>query len=132
MKVTGKSKYAFLILALALLCTISNTYAQQRQAPSVDEIVANIKEDLKLTDEQVVKITPIVRNQIQQMQVIIEQAQEKVRGQMLALEQNTETKLAQCLTPEQMAKFKNKQQGSQSSQAANTNGKSINATRSGK
>lgn len=116
MKFMGKFKYVYVILVLTLFCAINNTYAQQRQAPSIEDIIANMKQDLKLTDEQAAKITPIVRNQVQQMQSIIEQAQEKVRSQLQGLQQSTEAKLSQCLTPEQMAQFRNRQQESQPQQ----------------
>lgn len=116
MKFMGKFKYVYVILALTLFCAINNTYAQPRQAPSIEDILANMKQDLNLTDEQVAKISPVVRNQIQQMQSIIEQAQEKVKSQLQALQQSTEVKLSQCLTPEQMAQFRNRQQESQPQQ----------------
>ncbi|MFA5270941.1 MAG: hypothetical protein WC412_01205 [Candidatus Omnitrophota bacterium] len=134
MKFTCKSKYIYVILALTFFAAIGNTYAQQRQAPSAEEIVAKMKQDLNLSDEQAAKITPIVRNQLQQMQTIIEQAQEKVRSQLQALQQNTETKLSQCLTPEQMEQFKNRQQGGQQQQSqpkTNNGANPIDAARSG-
>ena len=111
MKFMGKCKYVYVVLALTLFVAIGNVYSQQRQAPSVEDIVANMKQDLKLSDDQAAKITPIVRNQIQQMQAIITQAQDKVKAQLETLQQSTEAKLSQCFTPEQMAQFKNRQQG---------------------
>lgn len=135
MKFMGKCKYVYVVLALTLFVAIGNTYAQQRQAPSVEEIVANMKQDLKLSDAQAAKITPIVRNQIQQMQTIIEQAQEKIRSQLQTLQQSTEAKLSQCLTPEQMAQFQNRQQGAQKQSQpqpnANNGTNPIDAARSG-
>ncbi len=110
MKYKGGSKYVYIIFVLAMVVVVGNAFGQQSQRPSVEEIVAKIKQDLKLNDDQAVKITPIVQNQIQQMQAIIKQAQEKVRADLQALEQNTEAKLAQVLTPEQMTEFKIRQQ----------------------
>lgn len=131
MKFMGKCKYVYVVLALTLFCTISNAYAQQRQAPSIEDIVANMKQDLKLTDAQASKITPIVRDQIQQMQSIIEQAQEKVRSQLQMLQQSTEAKLSQCLTPEQMAQFRSRQQEAQQPQQSRQQSQPRQTTNSG-
>jgi oligoendopeptidase F len=122
---------------IIMFVAMGNVFAQQR-APSAEEIVANMKKDLNLTDEQAIKITPVVRNQIQQMQAIIEQAQQKIGSQMQTLQQSTEAKLSQYLTPEQMAQFRERiqqpqqqRQPQQSQQKTNSGANPIDAARSG-
>ena len=72
----------------------------------------NFKQNLNLTDEQVSQITPVIEENIQQRQAIMEQAKgqetdrDAMKGQMAALRESMESKLAQYLTPEQLEKWK--------------------------
>ena len=105
------------ILLAALFLVAGSIFAQQneqsRSHMSVGDIVANMKGKLNLTDEQVGQITPLIEENIQQRQSIMEQAKndgsdsDAVKGQMAALRQSMESKLSQYLTSEQLEKWKN-------------------------
>lgn len=123
MKVMGKRKYFYIILALALCVLAQESPAQQRRIPTVEEIVTNMQKDLNLTDEQANKIAPVISNQMNQAQAIIMQAQEAVKSKMQILQQNTEAQLSKILTPEQMSKLRGEQPAQKSTQPSqNTNG----------
>jgi len=81
----------------------------QGQPPSASSIVAMMKDNLNLTDEQVGRITPIIESEIQQMENLRSQGADhsSARTQMEALRASTESKLAQYLTAEQLTKWKN-------------------------
>ena len=89
---------------------------QEKQSPSAGEIVAKMKQNLNLTDDQANQITPVIEENIQQRQTIIEQAKgqgtdrDAMKGQMAALRESMESKLAQYLTPEQLEKWKTSMQ----------------------
>ena len=115
-----------IVLGVSLLMA-GRTFAQQRERlPSFaqrkaqppasmpfGDIIAMMKEKLNLSDEQVSQITPIVQDDIRQRQEIMAKAKASgagrntVKSQMAALRERTKSKIAQYLTPEQLAKLQN-------------------------
>ena len=119
MKFSGKwvCVYGF-ILGVLCITAAGTAFPQQgeHQQMSAGDIVAKMKDNLNLTDEQVNQITPIIEENSQQKQALMEQAKSSgsgfsaVKDQMVALRQSLESKLAQYLTPEQLEKWKNSMQ----------------------
>jgi hypothetical protein len=106
-------------IVLGVLCIIAMgaAFAQQGKQPlSASEIVAKMKQNLNLTDAQVNQITPIIEEEIQQRQAIMEQAkvqgldQAVVKSHIAALRQSTQEKIAQCLRSGQLTKLQNNPQ----------------------
>lgn len=96
------------------------TFAQQEEQPpspsSASDILAKMKQELNLNDEQLSRITPIIQDDVQQMQMIMEQSRSQragrdaVKNQMDVLRQNTESKLSQYLTQDQLIQWEDQQQ----------------------
>ena len=101
-----------IVLGVSFLMASVAFAQQEKQPPSAGEIAAKMKQNLNLTDEQVSQITPVIEENIQQRQAIMEQAKgqetdrDAMKGQMAALRESMESKLAQYLTPEQLEKWK--------------------------
>ena len=57
-----------------------------------------MKQELNLTDEQVKQITPVIQSEMQKSKELMDQ--------MRNLHRDTETKIGQFLTPEQMTQWK--------------------------
>ena len=108
-----KERFICMIAIIPLFIAAGSAFAQSRRV-LVDDIVAEMKQELKLSDDQTNKIKLVIANDIQRQQQIKEQAQgkalEAVKEQMQALRQDTESKLAQYLSPVQFTQWKNKQQ----------------------
>jgi hypothetical protein len=108
---------ASLIAAGVLLFSCGVSFAQQEGGdkppapPSASEMVSRMKQDLGLNDEQVSQITPILEEEISRMSELMgsETDRESARSKMDALRQDTESKLAQYLTEDQMTKWKSRQ-----------------------
>lgn len=85
---------------------------QPPQAPSASDMISRMQQELNLTEEQVAQITPVIEDEINQMQSLMSQGGDRdaSKVQMDTLRQATETKLAQYLTPEQLVQWKSKQQ----------------------
>jgi predicted RND superfamily exporter protein len=104
-----------IILAGMLFIMTGLTLAQHGEQPpsppSANDIMTKMKQELKLSDEQVSQITPIIKNEIEQMQALMSQGTDRDAGrsQMEALRKSTESKLSQYLTQEQITLWKNKQ-----------------------
>lgn len=110
MKIKEKFKWMPLILAAVVLIFSGIAYARQGQPPSppsATDIVDRMQQDLDLTDEQVRQITPIIEDEVKQMQAIMRQGPDGDRSKMEKLHEETESKLSQYLTEEQLAKWKN-------------------------
>lgn len=114
MRSIDKLRCVCVMILGVLFVTAGISVAQQEQSPlpsvqheksSASDIVAKMKEKLNLTDEQVSQITLIIQNEIEQRQVIMKQN----NSQMEALRKDTESKLSQYLTPDQLAQWKNNQ-----------------------
>lgn len=110
-----KNRFICLAVIMPLFIVTNSTFAQS-QGPSADDIVAKMKQELKLSDDQVNQIKPIIENEIQQRQQIKEQAKaqgigrQAIKEQMQALRQDMESKLSQYLSPDQITQWKNQQQ----------------------
>jgi regulatory protein YycI of two-component signal transduction system YycFG len=110
-----KNRFIYLIVIMSLFIVTNSAFAQSQESSS-DYIVAKMKRELKLSDEQVKQIKPIIENEIQQRQQIKEQARaqgidrQAIKEQMQALRKDTESRLAQYFTQDQMAQWENEQQ----------------------
>ena len=86
-----------------------------RQPPrplTVPEIILRMKQKLTLSDTQVNQITPIIENEITQINSLMDRAREKTSSRdsiwtkIESLYKSTEDKLGEFLTSEQLAKMK--------------------------
>ena len=95
--------------------TVLSGHAQGYQAPSAEDIIKKMKEQINLTDEQANQVKPIIESDIQQQQAIRDQAKsqgtdrETVKTQLQALRNDTESKLSQYLSQDQMTQWKDYQ-----------------------
>jgi len=109
-------KRIYVILLGVLFVVTGIAFAQQGgeppAPPSASDMVAKMKQELNLTDTQVNQITPVIQDEVNQMQALMGQGTDRdaVKTQMEALRQSTESKLSQYLTENQLAQWKNKQQ----------------------
>ncbi|HNX90600.1 MAG TPA: hypothetical protein PKY78_03700 [Candidatus Omnitrophota bacterium] len=105
--------YCFIVLTMVVFS--ANVYAQPKQPPSAKEMVERMKKELNLTDEQVSQITPVIEEEMNTMRSVMGEPKggdkESGRSQMEAIHQETETKLAQYLTKDQLNSWKSKRQG---------------------
>jgi len=110
--VFGSYKMFWFIFLAGLLAIAGSFFLQPKRPLIAEYIVAKMKQELGLNDKQVGQITPVIQGEIQQMQIIMAQARsqkaehEAVKKQMSKLHQSTELKLAQYLTPQQLARWK--------------------------
>jgi len=99
-----------LLCAMAMGIAFAQQEKQTRSTMSAGDVVAKMKQNLNLNDEQARQITPIIQEEIQQRQAIVAQAkaqgldQAVVRSHIAALRQNTQEKIAQCLRSGQLIK----------------------------
>ena len=96
-----------------LLISGNPSYAQKQGGPTVEDMLAKIRQDLNLTEEQVTRIKSIVEEEAQKMTSLMERmstqgagAHESVRTEMEKIRQEMEDQLIKCLDEEQMAKWK--------------------------
>jgi TolA-binding protein len=87
---------------IAMLTLLIVTTHAQRPTPVAEDIVGRMKQELKLTDEQVKQITPIIQADVQKRKELMDQINN--------VRQDTENKLGQYLTQEQMTQWKNLQE----------------------
>ncbi len=105
-----------LVFAAVLFAACGAAFAQQGPKPpappSAEEIVDRMKTELGLSDEQVNQITPVIQEESSQMQAMMEDGVPPEPGQanekMEQLRRDTESKLAQYLTEEQLAQWKSR------------------------
>ncbi len=95
---------------------------QHPQKPSVSDLVAKMKQALNLSDEQVGKIKTILENEMSQMESLMQSGDpQSSRSQMESMKKETERKLADVLTADQLAQWKGsmsrKPQGSEGAQS---------------
>jgi len=112
--------WLILVILIGVLFIIASImFAQQGKLPSppsASDIVAKMKQELNLNDEQVSQITPVIQSEIQQMQALMEQAKSQgadrdaVIKQMEALRESEESELSQYLTQDQLTQWKNRRQ----------------------
>jgi len=119
MKFLSKLWLFIIILIGGIFIIVSLTFAQEGQPPSppsASDIVAKMKQELNLSDEQASQVIPVIQEEIQEMQTIMEQARnqgvsrEAMLSQMESLHKNTESKLSQYLTEDQLTQWKNRRQ----------------------
>jgi TolA-binding protein len=87
---------------IAMLTLLIVTTHAQGPTPVAEDIVGRMKQELKLTDEQVKQITPIIQADVQKRKELMDQINN--------VRQDTENKLGQYLTQEQMTQWKNLQE----------------------
>jgi hypothetical protein len=130
-KFDGKSlfyKYSFIVLIGSLflagiLISCSSKPQSRRQPPETkfvkpaDHIILDMKIDFKLSDEQELKIRPIIEEQVKKRRGLIERFQnqgspglEALRQELKNLRISTEGQLQFFLTNEQMIKYGKMQQ----------------------
>jgi Spy/CpxP family protein refolding chaperone len=92
--------------------TLAQPGGKMPSPPSVSDIVSRMQEELSLTDEQVTQITPIIQDELSQMQAFMEQgvSLDTGKSKMEALRESTESKLSQYLTPDQLTQWKSRKQ----------------------
>jgi len=108
-----------LVFAAVLFVAFGAAFAQQGPKPptppSAEEIVGRMKTELGLSDEQVNQITPVIQEESSQMQAMMGDGAPPEPGQanekMEQLRRDTESKLAQYLTEEQLAQWKSRRKG---------------------
>jgi len=83
---------------IAMLVLLVGSAPAQGPRPTAEEKINQLKQGLNLTDEQVKQITPIIQSEMQKRKELMDQ--------MRNLHQDTETKIGQFLTPEQMTQWK--------------------------
>jgi Spy/CpxP family protein refolding chaperone len=83
---------------IVMLVLLAGSAPAQGPWPTAEEKINKLKQGLNLTDEQVKQITPIIQSEMQKRKELMDQ--------MRNLHQDTETKIGQFLTPEQMTQWK--------------------------
>jgi Spy/CpxP family protein refolding chaperone len=76
-----------------------------RGGPTVENQLARLSEQLKLTDEQKPKVKVVLEEQSKQMQAIRELPQDERRPKMQAAREETTKKMKEILTPEQFKHY---------------------------
>jgi len=117
MRHTGQWFRVCLVAAGILFVSCGVSFAQQgggkkpSSPPSASDMVSKMKEELGLSDEQASQITPIIEEEISQMKELMGSVtdRESARDKMDALHQDTESRLSQYLTADQLAEWKSKQ-----------------------
>ena len=97
-----KNVWIALCSVIAMLVLLAGSAPAQGPRPTAEEKINKLKQQLNLTDEQVKQITPIIQSEMQK--------RKEVMDQMRNLHQDTENKIGQYLTPEQMTQWKNLQE----------------------
>jgi Spy/CpxP family protein refolding chaperone len=87
---------------IVMLVLLAGSAPAQGPLCTTEGKVNKLKQELNLTDEQVKQITPIIQSEMQKRKELMDQ--------MRNLHQDTETKIGQFLTPEQMTQWKNLQE----------------------
>lgn len=107
-----------LLAILAVALTSTPAWAQQggfggRRMLSPDERLAQLTEQLDLTDEQAAQMKPIIDAQSKKQQELFESAggdRATMRAEMTKLMEETDKQYAEVLTEEQMSKYREMRQ----------------------
>ncbi|MCL7973216.1 MAG: hypothetical protein M8835_01495 [marine benthic group bacterium] len=107
-----------LLAILSLVITSTPSSAQQggpggRRMSSPRDRLAQLTEQLDLSDAQVDQMRPIIEEQTKKQQKIFEEGsgdREKMRGEMMKLMQETDERYAEILTEEQMTRYREMRQ----------------------
>ncbi|HUT83688.1 MAG TPA: Spy/CpxP family protein refolding chaperone [Thermodesulfobacteriota bacterium] len=97
-----KNVWIALCSVIAMLVVAGGVAQAQGPMRTSEGKINKMKQELNLTDEQVKQITPIIQSEMQKRKELMDQ--------MRNLHQDTETKIGQFLTPEQMTQWKNLQE----------------------
>ena len=111
MEIANKFIVLFGVLFIAAGVAFAQQGSQPPSPPSANDIISRMKEELNLTDEQVTQITPIIQDELGQIQAFREQgvSPDMAKIKMDELRQSMELKFAQYLTQDQLTQWKNKQ-----------------------
>jgi Spy/CpxP family protein refolding chaperone len=93
-----KNVWITLCSVIAMLVFLAGAAPAQGPRPTAEAKINKLKQELNLTDEQVKQITPIIQSEMQKRKELMDQ--------MRNLHQDTENKIGQYLTPEQMTQWK--------------------------
>jgi len=103
-------KVMFLMVAFALVGTAAMAQLEQKDyKKSHEEWEKKVKEELKLTNDQVVKYDALSKEYGDKMSAIAQDAslsKDAQKEKKMALKKEKETKLFEFLTPEQQAAYK--------------------------
>jgi len=103
-------KVMFLMVAFALVGTAAMAQLEQKDyKKSHEEWEKKVKEELKLTNDQVVKYDALSKEYGEKMSAIAQDAslsKDAQKEKKMALKKEKETKLFEFLTPEQQAAYK--------------------------
>ena len=110
------------VLAVFLFCTMS-VYAQEKGAKGTADIVAKLKSQLSLTEDQVTAVTPIIEKYISKRKEIrlglkdgsIDKGAMHTQLEQLREDENQE--LSQILSQDQMSQWSNMQNHARHGQA---------------
>ena len=125
MRFVGKSGEVCVVMLAVLLFTAGLSFAQQQgqppSPPSASDMVSRMKQELNLTDEQVSQITPIIQDDVSQMQSLMNQGLDRdaAKSQIDTLHQSTELELSQYLTPDQLTQWKSRKHPPQQDSSSN-------------
>ena len=104
------NKVMFLMVAFALLGIAAMAQLEQKDyKKSHEEWEKKVKEELKLTNDQVVKYDALSKEYGEKMSAIAQDAslsKDAQKEKKMALKKEKETKLFEFLTPEQQAAYK--------------------------
>jgi Spy/CpxP family protein refolding chaperone len=106
-----------LVLVTIMTCSTANTFRRgggpMPEGETADQIISNMKERLNLTEEQEVRIRPIIEEQSEKRREIIQKCQEQgrqgmeySRNELQELQKTTEEQLGAVLTEEQMEEYR--------------------------
>ena len=116
MKFVIRPERLCVVILLVLFFSAGISFAEdQEQAyaiPSAQEIIAKLKQALDLSDEQTSQITPIIKEKVSQAKEIVSQGGDRdtMKIKAEALRKETESKLSQVLTLDQLEQSKKKQE----------------------
>ena len=108
-----KSFVALFALVLASTPALAQQGQGGRRMLGADERLAQMTEQLDLTDEQVKQMKPIVEEQTKKQEAIFENAsgdRETMRAEMMKLMEETDKQYAEVLTEEQMNTYREMRQ----------------------
>jgi hypothetical protein len=104
MKMNRRIKRACCMVLGVFLATTVMAFAQQKNPGTFADLMSRIKQDLKLNDEQVQHIAPIIKDLIDQLQALTHQdlSESALQSETTALFNDLTDNLSPYLTPEQM------------------------------
>ncbi|MGD0336828.1 MAG: hypothetical protein ABSB18_07015 [Candidatus Omnitrophota bacterium] len=109
-----RSRIIWHVLAILFFLAV---YAYAQETASVNDIVAQMKQELNLTQEQAVAVKPIIEENMAKREELRQRVQDQIvladratiQRKIRELDQDENQKLAQVLTREQMNKWIQKQ-----------------------